>query len=228
MREEAVPPIHSDLNLNLELEPSHVKEEPDREQLQDLDEADIVQFTYSSRCATRSGEDLDLPTKSEPADPDQEVQLVSSSVTEDSEDYSKDPADPTLRPASDKPQTASKPGAGISCRVCSCTFKTRRLLLRHVKIHLQEPQKVCGLCGKRFEADDSLKLHLQTHWRRREQRTRTQSRERRTQVVSKDQKHNSCDDHRKMSHQVMKRRHMCSQDQDSESPGGTKKKEKRN
>lgn len=208
VKKEAVPPIHLDVNpdLNLNLEPSHVKEEQDREQLRDLDEADIIQFTYSSRCAVRSGEDLDFPTKPEPADPDQDVQVVLSSETEDSEDYSKDPNDPTLSPTSDKPQTAYRPGSRISCRVCSRTFKAYRFLLRHVKTHLQEAQKACGLCGKRFEADDSLKFHLQTHRRRTEQQyqTRTRSRKRRVQLDSEDQKPKSCDDHRKMFLRVMK------------------------
>ncbi|KAF3706900.1 hypothetical protein EXN66_Car000071 [Channa argus] len=67
----------------------HVKVEQQREQLADLDEAEIIQFTYNPMWAVRPGEDVDR-FQSEPgsAGPDQDVQLVLSFETEASDDYS--------------------------------------------------------------------------------------------------------------------------------------------
>ncbi|XP_040908864.1 transcriptional repressor CTCF-like [Toxotes jaculatrix] len=165
--------------------------DPDQEgeHLQDLDEAEIIKFTYNPRCAVRPGEDVDLPAaraaQVDPgsADPDQDVQLVLSSETEDSDDYSKDSAEPSPAPNRLKPKTKRRPG-GLSCRVCSRTFKAHRFLFRHVEGHLQDPEQVCGLCGEQFETTDGLRLHMQTHWstgRRRDpgDQTETQSGERR-------------------------------------------------
>lgn len=183
---EGVPPGYRDLG-----EPPHVGQDQEGEQHQDLDEADIIQFTYSTRCAARP----------EPGAADQDVHLVSSE-TEDSEDYSKD-SDTRSAPKQPKPKRVRRPGTGLSCRVCSRSFRARRVLLRHVKVHLHEAEPACGLCGERFEAAESLKLHLQTH------QTRTWSSERRLQQQSEPDTH-TCDDCGKTFLQVWrKRRHRC-------------------
>ncbi|XP_071355582.1 zinc finger protein 496-like isoform X2 [Trachinotus anak] len=213
------------------------------EQLQDLDEAEIIKFTYNPRCVVRPGEDVDLSVagtaRVEPGsvDPDQDVQLVLSSETEDSDDYSKDSADP--RPASNrlKPKTSRRPGPGglLSCRVCGRTFRARRFLFRHVKAHLQEAEQVCGLCGERSETSDSLRLHIQTHWttkRRRdpENQTKSQSRERQFHQCE-DQNPNRCDDCGRSFLQVWKKRkHRCCprrENQDPEGLEGPKKKRRK-
>uniref|UniRef100_A0A4W6DSW5 C2H2-type domain-containing protein n=1 Tax=Lates calcarifer TaxID=8187 RepID=A0A4W6DSW5_LATCA len=178
--------------------------------LQNLNDVEIIKFTYNPRRAVRPGE-LDLSAAGSaqvepgPVDLVQDVLLVSSSETEDSDDYSRESADP--RPASDrpKPKTNRRPGT-ISCRVCSRTFRARRFLFRHVKVHLQEAEAVCGMCGERFETTDGLRLHVQTHriGRKRgdpENETGTQSGERlihqRSNLDTKDhedQNLNRCDD----------------------------------
>ncbi|XP_023267655.1 transcriptional repressor CTCF-like [Seriola lalandi dorsalis] len=233
-----------------DLWPSHVKEQ-EEEQLQDLDEAEIIEFTYNSSRVVRPGEEVDLSdagtAQVEPgsADPDQDVQLVLSSETEDSDDYSNECADP--RPALNrlKPKTSRRPAGLLSCRVCSRTFKVRRCLFRHVKTHLQEAEQVCGLCGEQFETPDSLRLHIQTHWstrRRRdpENQTKTQGRERRfhrrsnhdsNTNVHEDQKPNRCNDCGRSFLQVWrKRKHRCcpwGKNQDPVGLEGTKRKRKK-
>ncbi|XP_035001390.2 zinc finger protein ZFP2 [Hippoglossus stenolepis] len=48
------------------------------------------------------------------------------------------------------------------CRVCGKFFRYKRSFLKHVLQH-EHSADLCGVCGKRLEADDSLRLHLQTH-----------------------------------------------------------------
>ncbi|KAM6903528.1 uncharacterized protein PEZ65_018350 [Lycodopsis pacificus] len=151
---------------NQEVPPEHQDQEG--EQLLDLDEADIIQFTFSAGGAARSDEDLDLSAartaRVQPGacGPDQEVHLVSSE-TEDSEDYSKDSTDTRSAPDQQKPKITRRPAGPSSCRVCSRTFKTRRFLIHHLRAHLKDSESVCGLCGERFESTQSLKIHIQTH-----------------------------------------------------------------
>ncbi|CAB1415118.1 unnamed protein product [Pleuronectes platessa] len=59
--------------------------------------------------------------------------------------------------------TDSSPTAGQSCcRVCGKFFRYKRSFLKHVLQH-EHSADLCGVCGRRLEADDSLRLHLQTH-----------------------------------------------------------------
>ncbi|GAA6231017.1 zinc finger protein 691-like [Lates japonicus] len=241
--------VHSERDQDQEdPQPSHVEEEQEGEQLQNLDEVEIIKFTYNPRRAVRPGEDLDLSAAGSaqvepgPADLVQDILLVSSSETEDSDDYSRHSADP--RPASDrpKPKTNRRPGA-ISCRVCSRTFRAQRFLFRHVKAHLQEVEPVCGVCGERFETTDGLGLHVQTHriGRKRgdpENETRTRSRERLIHQHSnldtkdhEDQNPNRCDDCGKTFLQVWKKKkHRCCprrKNQDPKSPRDGPKRRRR-
>lgn len=179
----------------------------DRVELQDLDEADIIQFTYSRPGSTRTD-------SRQTADLDQEVQLVSSE-TEDSDDYSKDPAEPRSAPEQSKPKRGRRPGSGLRCRVCSQTFKSRQFLLRHIKAHLQEKELVCGACGERFEASESLKIHIQTHQTAQQNQPRTQGRETRclsepnTNVQTRQREH-TCDNCGRSFLQVWKKKkHRC-------------------
>ncbi|XP_060951220.1 zinc finger protein ZFP2-like [Limanda limanda] len=48
------------------------------------------------------------------------------------------------------------------CRVCGKFFRYKRSFLKHVLLH-EHSADLCGVCGKRLEADTSLRLHLQTH-----------------------------------------------------------------
>ncbi|XP_054878518.1 zinc finger and SCAN domain-containing protein 5C-like [Poeciliopsis prolifica] len=162
---------------NLLTEPScHVEVKPE-ETLPALDAAEIIEFTYSSRPSAR------LRNGVHPvADLDPDVQVVLSSETEDSDDYSKGSPEPGSAPQ----ERPSQHGDVFSCQACSRTFGARRFLFRHVRGHLQDPTPVCGLCGEQFEVPYGLKLHLQTHSKKKvlKNRSRTQRRARRLQQVS--------------------------------------------
>lgn len=210
------------------------KEEQQEEQLQDLDENEIIEFTYNSSRAVKSCEDLQPLVEPRPVDPDRNVPLVLSSETEDSEDYSKDPAD--LTPTTDKSQVLCRP-KGFSCSVCNRTFKARSFLLRHLKAHVLEAKQVCSLCRERFETADDLRHHLLTHRRKKLQtQARTQNREKRLQEriklnraakVQETQKPDKCNDCGKT---LLKLRHRCRsqrKNQDPKNPEKTKKRKRR-
>ncbi|XP_056285807.1 gastrula zinc finger protein XlCGF57.1-like isoform X2 [Pseudoliparis swirei] len=48
------------------------------------------------------------------------------------------------------------------CRVCGKLFRYKRSFLKHVLAH-EQTSDLCGACGKHLDADESLKVHLQTH-----------------------------------------------------------------
>lgn len=179
VRNEGTPPEDQDRDQS-----QQSLQDQEGQQVQDVDEADIIQFTYSTKCVARP--------ESGAAGPEQDVYLVSSE-TEDSEDYSKDPDSRTVMTQS-KPKRGRRPGSGLRCRVCSQTFKARRVLLRHVRAHLQEVDPACGLCGQHFDTAESLKLHLQTHQTGRRAKTRTRTRERQPQQQQSEPDRRSCDD----------------------------------
>lgn len=219
MTNKEVPPKDQDQE---DPEPPHIREE----QEEDLDEADIIQFTYNPRRAERPGQDVDpsdagtARAQPGPAVPDQDVQLVSSE-TEDSDDYSKEAIDTRSASNQLKPKRICRPGAAFCCRICGRTFKARRLLFRHVKAHLPDVEPVCSLCGERFESAENLKLHIQTHRttqrrkRELENQNRTQSGERQFRQwlqpdTNASEKPHTCDDCGKTFQQVWKKkRHRC-------------------
>ncbi|XP_061598017.1 zinc finger protein 236-like [Cololabis saira] len=211
LNEEAAPLDLQDQNQNPPQdtvpEPPQAGEEPAEEQLQDL-EAEIIEFTFNSKLATKPSQNRQLSTQNrqlstqnrqlstqnhtqnrqrsdEPGPPRarQDVSLVLSSDTEDSSDYNNDPIE--MDSTKDKPQELSKPD-GFSCLACSRTFSARRFLSRHVGAHLRDKQHVCGLCGERFERSDGLALHLRTHRRTNtlQIQARTLNREKRLQRSS--------------------------------------------
>uniref|UniRef100_A0A1A8CZB8 C2H2-type domain-containing protein n=2 Tax=Nothobranchius kadleci TaxID=1051664 RepID=A0A1A8CZB8_NOTKA len=161
---ELMSDTHQNLIQGVVLEPSVAEEKPQDEQLQDLHDVEIIEFTYNSKHATTPRDDFQLPEEQEP-DPGQDVAQVLSSDTEDSEDYSKDYAE--VRPPRENSEWFCRPKEGFSCQACSRTFKHRRVLFRHATVHIRDAEQVCGLCGERFGADGGLKLHLQTHTRKR-------------------------------------------------------------
>ncbi|XP_075950209.1 uncharacterized protein LOC142952090 [Anarhichas minor] len=50
------------------------------------------------------------------------------------------------------------------CKVCGKYFCYRASFLKHVQED-EDDADLCGVCGKRFESDDGLRLHLQTYVR---------------------------------------------------------------
>lgn len=238
LSKEAVPPDHKDQEPDQVLvpQPAHAEEKQEEEKLQDLDEAEIIQFTYNSKLANKPYENLQPSAKPGLLGPDQDVPLTVSSETEDSDDYNKDCAD--IRPTSDQPQDESRPKSRFSCLACSGTFKAQRFLLRHVKAHVHDAERVCGLCGERLAAGDSLALHLQTHQRKSKLQTqaRTRNWEKRRQHHSNSsikvdvQKSQELNEFNNSGKTQLKRAHICTTQETSQNmdnPERTKKRRRR-
>ncbi|XP_029701367.1 zinc finger protein 835-like [Takifugu rubripes] len=130
-----------------------------------LDEAEIIQFTYSRNSAARP--------EAGPEGPDQDVLYVSSE-TEDSDDYNKE-SDSRSALKQPKPKRGRRARSDLGCRVCHLSFRSHNALLQHAKVHLQEGGPACGLCGGRFDSAERLTLHLETH--QTEMPTRSESKE---------------------------------------------------
>ncbi|XP_047464452.1 zinc finger protein 879-like [Mugil cephalus] len=60
-------------------------------------------------------------------------------------------------PANKNPRTRRS-----CCRVCGKFFRYKRSFLKHALTH-EQTAGLCGVCGKRLESDERLKVHLQTH-----------------------------------------------------------------
>lgn len=50
-----------------------------------------------------------------------------------------------------------------SCVVCRKTFRHKVNLVKHVETHLDNPQRLCGVCGEQLESYNSLSDHLRFH-----------------------------------------------------------------
>lgn len=173
-----VPCNQQKLRQDVISEPSRVKQ---KQGDQDLDEVEIIEFTYNSN---NSKIPPTLLTSVEPGSvsPSQSGPIDLSSETEDSDDYSRD----LEKPTSENTEGLSRPKHRFSCLSCSRTYTLRGYLVRHVQAHIHDSQKICGLCGEQFDAADDLRSHLQTHSRTRKNQiqVRTRSREARLQQLS--------------------------------------------
>ncbi|XP_068561346.1 zinc finger protein 436-like [Cebidichthys violaceus] len=96
--------------------------------------------------------------------------LAESSETEDSGDYWRETAGlwkPEEAEAEGQSSSQSRtdlsqdhqPPPEFSCKVCGESFQRITRLLTHASAHLRD----CGLCGKRLEQTENLKLHLRVH-----------------------------------------------------------------
>lgn len=74
-------------------------------------------------------------------------------------------ADPSkrndLNHSGSKPNSDNKPQ--LKCKVCKTKHKSRRILIRHAWKHVDHRDRPCGVCGKQFDSEESIKNHLQTH-----------------------------------------------------------------
>lgn len=55
------------------------------------------------------------------------------------------------------------PAKSFSCRVCSSSFYTQGILVRHAENHCKEPESQCGACGDHLESTETLRDHLRSH-----------------------------------------------------------------
>nr|XP_046236019.1 zinc finger and SCAN domain-containing protein 2-like isoform X2 [Scatophagus argus] len=100
----------------------------------------------------------------EPDDEDAAESRVASGVGRDGDDDWK-PL-PELRWSKTKARgaKASRTESGrTSCKVCGTLYRLAGGLIKHAWSHVEEPQSICGVCGKRFESVEELKRHLKNY-----------------------------------------------------------------
>ncbi|XP_051260075.1 zinc finger protein 93-like [Dicentrarchus labrax] len=53
--------------------------------------------------------------------------------------------------------------ASLSCKVCGALRGTGNMLIKHAWSHVDDPEWLCGVCGKHSESEEQLRSHLQSH-----------------------------------------------------------------
>ncbi|XP_041636154.1 zinc finger protein 436-like isoform X2 [Cheilinus undulatus] len=61
-----------------------------------------------------------------------------------------------------KPTKASLP-VPLSCQVCKTLRWSNNKLIKHSWIHVEEAERLCGVCGEQSESTEELKNHLESH-----------------------------------------------------------------
>ncbi|XP_034532029.1 zinc finger protein 436-like [Notolabrus celidotus] len=56
-------------------------------------------------------------------------------------------------------------GAPLSCRVCQALKGSTSMLIKHSWSHVEDPERLCGVCGEPSESPEELRSHLNTHRR---------------------------------------------------------------
>ncbi|XP_067435659.1 uncharacterized protein [Thunnus thynnus] len=51
----------------------------------------------------------------------------------------------------------------LSCKVCTVLCTSTNMLVKHVWSHVDDPERVCGVCGEHSESAEELRSHLQSH-----------------------------------------------------------------
>uniref|UniRef100_A0A8C4HTQ0 C2H2-type domain-containing protein n=1 Tax=Dicentrarchus labrax TaxID=13489 RepID=A0A8C4HTQ0_DICLA len=127
-------------------------------------------FPLSSRNSEAEGSDAE--SKVGDSDEDwRESEGTDSDDGENEKDKTKEGS--CLEKSRTKPQGSNKPKGSRNkdlshlkyrCKVCGKSFCYRASFLKHVQEDERDTE-LCGVCGKRFESEESLRLHLQTYIR---------------------------------------------------------------
>ncbi|XP_070786269.1 uncharacterized protein [Enoplosus armatus] len=51
----------------------------------------------------------------------------------------------------------------LSCKVCRALRGSTSMLIKHAWSHVDDPERLCGVCGEHLESADELRSHLQSH-----------------------------------------------------------------
>ncbi|XP_034021019.1 zinc finger protein 835-like isoform X2 [Thalassophryne amazonica] len=49
------------------------------------------------------------------------------------------------------------------CKVCGISYMRKSSLIQHAQSHVGEPERLCSVCGQRFESAEELEQHLNNH-----------------------------------------------------------------
>uniref|UniRef100_UPI0037E8D6BE zinc finger protein 37-like n=1 Tax=Semicossyphus pulcher TaxID=241346 RepID=UPI0037E8D6BE len=51
----------------------------------------------------------------------------------------------------------------LSCKVCQALSGSKNMLIKHSWIHVDDPERLCGVCGEHSESTEVLRSHLESH-----------------------------------------------------------------
>ncbi|XP_041635043.1 zinc finger protein 252-like [Cheilinus undulatus] len=79
--------------------------------------------------------------------------------------------DEEWKPDPEESRSKTKRGRGVKlmeaskdpCRVCGVAYSIQSSLVKHAWNHVEEAQRLCGVCGENFESVDQLKEHLRNY-----------------------------------------------------------------
>ncbi|XP_027137662.1 zinc finger protein 774 isoform X2 [Larimichthys crocea] len=74
----------------------------------------------------------------------------------------RDPSKVTRRLSSPKAAACNR-DARPSCKVCHALRGSTNMLVKHAWSHVDDPERLCGVCGERSESSEELRSHLQGH-----------------------------------------------------------------
>ncbi|XP_045921420.1 uncharacterized protein LOC123980890 isoform X2 [Micropterus dolomieu] len=57
----------------------------------------------------------------------------------------------------------NKSDAPLSCKVCRALHNSMKILIKHAWSHVDDPERLCGVCGEHPESVEELRSHLQSH-----------------------------------------------------------------
>ncbi|XP_074555126.1 uncharacterized protein LOC141811108 [Halichoeres trimaculatus] len=58
---------------------------------------------------------------------------------------------------------ASTENVLLSCKVCQALSGSRNMLIKHSWSHVEDPERLCGVCGEHSESPEELRSHLNSH-----------------------------------------------------------------
>ncbi|XP_041635202.1 zinc finger protein 491-like isoform X2 [Cheilinus undulatus] len=60
-------------------------------------------------------------------------------------------------------ESTDKSGVPLPCKVCKTLTGSKNILIKHSWSHVEDPERLCGVCGEQSESVEELKTHLESH-----------------------------------------------------------------